>query len=259
MKKRNVTAISFFAIFYIGFGFFLYINQERVIYRPFPQDFLSCERFSDVEKVTYRDTRMYVSQNTTTNGFVVLYHGNAGSACDRAFYADLFSNAGYGYIIVEYAGYSNDIRKTTHELIKTDVQNVIDYAEASNRIITTVVGESIGSGPATYHTSLSAPDRLLLITPFTDLTDLAQDRFWFYPAGLLVDNAFDNTEKLADYNGTVGIIHGTDDSVIPFRLGRKLYESIGSEKVLYSIETANHNNLFNYSETYTAIFNFLAN
>jgi fermentation-respiration switch protein FrsA (DUF1100 family) len=257
MKMRNKTALSIFAIFYIGFGFFLFINQERVIYRPFPQDFAACTNFSAAEKVTTYGTRMYVSQ--TSDHVIVLYHGNAGSACDRAFYANLFEQAGYGYAIVEYAGYSNDIRQTTHELIKRDVENVITYFKNNERTISVVVGESIGTGPATYHASVAAPERVLLITPFTDLADLAQDRFWFYPTSFLVDNAFDNVANLAQYEGTVGIIHGTDDDVIPYRFGRTLYEAIGTEKTLFTIEGADHNNLFSFSETYAGINAFLKN
>lgn len=257
MKKRDQIALSIFAIFYVGFGFFLYINQERIIYRPFPQDFARCPNFAATERVTTNGTRMYVSE--TNEPVVVLYHGNAGSACDRSFYANLFAQAGYGFAIVEYAGYSNDIRQTTHDLIKADVRNVITYFENEGRVIAGVVGESIGTGPATYHATIAPPAQLLLITPFTDLTALAQDRFWFYPAGWLVDNAFDNVANLEQYEGRVGIIHGTDDGVIPYRLGQELYETINSEKTLFRIEGADHNDLFSYTETTAALLSFLGN
>jgi hypothetical protein len=108
----NKIAIGIFLVFYLGFGTFLTLRQEHVVYLPFPQDFTTCPAFSAAEKVSHQGTRMYVSNLHMPT--VVLYHGNAGSACDRYFYADLFSLAGYGYIIVEYAGYSNDPTPTTH-------------------------------------------------------------------------------------------------------------------------------------------------
>ena len=254
MKKQNVRALSLFAIFYIGFGFFLFMNQERIVYQPFTQDFATCTNFAAAEKVTANGTRMYVSQGDQP--VIVLYHGNAGSACDRAFYAEIFTSAGYGYAIVEYAGYSNDPRQTTHDLIKTDVQNVISYFENEGREVYGVTGESIGTGPASYHASLRAPEKLLLITPFTNLRDLAQDRFWFYPTSLLVDNAFDNVKNLENYNGNVGIIHGRKDSVIPYSFSENLSKQIETEVTLFTIEQADHNNLFLYDETYQAINSF---
>jgi pimeloyl-ACP methyl ester carboxylesterase len=255
MSKRNRRALSLFAIFYIGFGFFLFLNQERIVYRPFPQDFGSCPALASAEQVNASGTRMYVNQDSAP--VIVLYHGNAGSACDRAWYAMQIEAAGYGYAIVEYAGYSNDPRQTTHDLIKQDVRNVIAYFTETNHPVVGIIGESIGSGPASYHASIAPPAQLLLITPFTSLKDVAQDRFWFYPAGLLVDNAFDTVAKLAAYEGTVTIIHGTDDTVIPFRFGQAVYNSIATEKTLIAVDGADHNNLLGYPETQAAITQFL--
>ncbi len=120
-----MIAIGIFVVFYVVFGVYLTINQENIIYQPWSQDFDSCIGFKDAQKVTHNGTRMYVRSGE--RGVVVLYHGNAGSACHRDFYAEQFIKAGYGYIVVEYAGYSNDTRKTTHKLVKQDVVNVVSY------------------------------------------------------------------------------------------------------------------------------------
>jgi len=255
MKKRNIVALAIFALFYISFGVFLTLNQEKIVYHPFPGDFESCSNFASAEKITYQGTRMYVS--TTTGPTIVLYHGNAGSACDRYFYAAEFTQAGYGYIIVEYAGFSNDIREPSHELIKKDVENVISYLQSKNIEESIVVGESIGTGFATHHAHLDPPERLLLISPFTNLSDIAKERFWFYPTSLLVDDALDNVASLKNYSGEVTIIHGTDDSIIPYKLGRQLFESITTEKNFISITGVGHNDLFTVQQTFSALQDFL--
>jgi pimeloyl-ACP methyl ester carboxylesterase len=198
---------------------------------------------------------MYVS--TTTGPVVVLYHGNAGSACDRAFYTQFFTDAGYGYVLVEYAGFSNDPREPSHELIKQDVRNVISYLQTTKVNGVAIVGESIGTGFAAYHASLAPPQKLLLITPFTDLLDIAKGRFWLYPTSLLVDNALDNTTALKNYRGNVTIIHGAEDSIIPYKLGQRLFNSLSAEKEFVTITGSDHNDLFTYQETSTAIQNFL--
>jgi esterase/lipase len=255
MKKRNKIALSIFVVFYISFGVFITLNQESIVYHPFPQDFVSCPGFEEAKKVTYQGTRMYVSE--TSGPTAVLYHGNAGSACNRDFYANLFTQANYSYIIVEYAGFSNDVQSPSHELIKQDVKNVISYLEKENVERVVVVGESIGTGFAAYHASIAPPKELLLISPFTDLKDVARGRFWFYPTSLLVDNALDNIEALHTYTGEVTIIHGTEDKIIPYKLGEKLYNSIQTEKNITPVQDAGHNNLFTFEETYSAINEFL--
>lgn len=255
MRRRNLIVIGIFLLFYVAFGFFLTLNQERVVYQPGKQDFHECPALNTADAVTFRNTRMYVAD--LAKPVAVLYHGNAGSACDRSFYADLFSAAGYGYILVEYAGYSNDPRITTHELVKQDVVNVTTYLKAQQIEPAAVVGESVGTGAATYHTTLAPPEKLLLITPFTDLVAVAQKRFWFYPTTLLVDNAFDNVENLKTYNGRVTIIHGTNDTIIPIDLGQQLFSTLETERQFVAIPEAGHNDLFRYTKTRDSIKHFL--
>lgn len=255
MQKRNKIVLAIFAIYYVSFGILITLYQEKIIYHPNSQDFKGCVDFQDAEKVSYLGTRMYVKD--TDKPTIVLYHGNAGSACDRSFYADIFTQAGYGYIIVEYAGYSNDVVKPSHELIKQNVQDVVAYIKENDISSVTVVGESIGTGIASFHASLQSPDTLLLISPFTSLADIAKSRFWFYPTSILVDNAFDTVSFLTQYKNPVTIIHGNKDTIIPHKLGKKLFELLQTQKEFITIHGAGHNDLFVYPETYTAITDFL--
>jgi len=256
MFKRNKIALGIFAVFYISFGAYITVNQEKIIYQPGSQDFESCRGFADAEKISHKGTRMY--KKAGDNGVVVLYHGNAGSACNRVFYAKLFERAGYGYIVPEYAGYSNDMRTPTHELIKGDVQNVVSYLGINDMQSVVVIGESIGTGMASFHTSLLAPEKLLLISPFSSLTDVAQRRFWFYPAFLLVENAFDNISLLSSYQGYVTIVHGEKDAIISQKSGLKLYEYLHtSKKEFVSVEGYGHNDLFSSPIPYEVIHKVL--
>lgn len=116
-----------------------------------------------------------------------------------------------------------------------------------------VLGESIGTGFASYHASLQPPDQLILLAAFTDLLDIAKNRFWFYPTSLMVDNALDNEVFLQDYRGRVLQIHGDQDTIIPYELGQKLHASISTEKQFVTITGAGHNDLFKYEQTYQVI------
>ncbi len=257
MKKQNKIALTIFIVFYILFGVAISIFQERIIYRPTTQSFDTCEEFQSASKINYHGTRMYVKD--INKPVVVLYHGNAGSACDRYFYADMFNQAGYGYVVVEYAGFSGDSNKPSHNLVKQNVQDVIDYLNENKISNVTVVGESIGTGVASYHASLQSPSKLLLISPFSNLSDVAKNHFWFYPTFFMVDNAFDNGILLNEYRNQVTIIHGDKDDVIPYKLSKKLYDELNTKKELVTIKNAGHNDLFSYPETYTAILSFLKN
>jgi len=83
--------ISIIAVFvYVGLGVYLYVKQASYIYFPDATNFQTCPFFKDAEKIVHNNTRMYYKQNG--DQLAVIYHGNAGSACDRWYFADLFNS-----------------------------------------------------------------------------------------------------------------------------------------------------------------------
>lgn len=241
--RRNLIALGIFLAFYFAFGILLTVFQERIIYLPDARPFNDCPALENAERVEYEGTRLYVLGKG--NRVAVIYHGNAGSACDRASIADAFASAGYSVVVPEYAGYSGDDRAPTHEAIREDARHVVDYLATKRYASTVVLGESIGTGLASLHASIAPPDKLILVSPFTDLAAVARHRFWFYPTSFLVDNAYDNRAALREYGGSVLILHGTDDAVIPYELGEQLFASLPAKaKAFLPIEGAGHNDMY---------------
>ncbi|MEK7628006.1 MAG: alpha/beta hydrolase [Patescibacteria group bacterium] len=250
--RRNLIALAFFLFFYGAFGALLFFKQESIVYQPWPQDFDNCPALTSAERVTHQDTRIYFKNNGPK--IVVIYHGNAGSACDRAFMASFFEQYGYSYALVEYAGYSNDAVSPRHDRVKKDVEHIVSFLEEHEFRQVMVVGESIGTGAAAFHAAIKSPSKLVLISPFTDLIDIARHRFWFYPTLLLVKNAFDNQSLLSRYLGPVLVLHGDADTIIQTSLGKELFESLQSkEKHMEIIQGAGHNTMFEYPATYESI------
>lgn len=250
--KSNVIALGIFLFFYIVFGLVVTRSQERMIYLPGAQNFSECPALRNAEQISFEGTRLYFRNNGPMVG--VMYHGNASSACDNAFMAQLLDEAGYSYVLPEYTGYSNDSSTPSHAAIKQDVRHVIDFLSTRHFEHAIVIGQSIGTGVATYHASIQPPAKLILISPFSNLTDVARARFWYYPVALMVDNAFDNVDLLSQYRGSLLVLHGDKDSTIPESLGEKLFSTVsGTDKRMVIIHGAGHNDMFEFSETYIAI------
>lgn len=255
-QPSSIGVIWFLLVLYVSYGAYLVFTQERIVYQPTPQDFVGCREFRDAEKVAHQGTRMYFKDNGPR--IVVLYHGNYGSACDRGLLARIFEQAGYSYLVVEYAGYSNDPERPTHERVKKDTENVVAYLGTKNFSKIVVAGESIGVGSAAYHASLMPPQRLLLISSFTRLSRIAHEHFWYYPTSLFVKDPFDASEFLADFTGELQLIHGEKDDIVPLSLGQELFESLtSSRKEMVIIPESGHNDLFTFTETYQTIADFL--
>lgn len=256
LNTTSKKALLFFVIFYVVFGVWLTVFQEEIIYMPFAQDFKNCPAFSSAEAIQFGTTRAYYKM--VGENLAVLYHGNAGSACDRDYWATIFERSGYSYLIVEYTGYSSDENRPSHAGIKENVRDVVAFISSHQFTHVLVVGESIGSGPASFHASLLPPEKLLLVSAFSDLKELGESIYWFYPASLMVKNAFDNVTLLQEYRGDVLVVHGKNDTVIPEKIGRTLFAGINSDsKGFISIAGAGHNDIFSFPDTTTAMYGFL--
>jgi uncharacterized protein len=241
---------------YLLFGLFLFLNQKSFIYYPDKQDFNSCKEFSDAEKIVVNGTKIYFKNNSDI--MVVFYHGNAGSACDRSFIKNQIEKVGYSYAFVEYAGYSNDTKKTSKNRILKDVENTNSFLLQKNYKEIIVIGESIGTGPASYHSSISHVSKLVLISPFNKLSDVAKKTYSLYPLSILLTENYDNEKWLKYYNGAVLIIHGDKDTFVPSDLSLKLFNTLTAKDKQYKIiNGASHNDIYNYEETFNELELFL--
>jgi uncharacterized protein len=109
----------------------------------------------------------------------------------------------------------------------------------------TVYGQSIGSGAASYHTSLGNVDSLILVTPFSSLTDVVQSKYTIYPAALLLREKYNNVKWLKNYEGRLLILHGDNDFIIPHKFSQKLFDKVHTQKKEYVlIEDKGHNDIW---------------
>jgi hypothetical protein len=89
-----------------------------------------------------------------------------------------------------------------------------------------VVGESIGSGPASVLATVSPPpDKIVLVTPYDVLSKVAGYHFPYLPVGLMLRDNWNNVRALKGYQGPLEIFGARDDTIIPIRFARALAES----------------------------------
>ena len=247
LKKNAINISIAFLIVYILFGLFLFFNQKSILYYPNNQDFNQCNGFSDYEKMNFNGTRFYFKQGTQDK-VIVYYHGNAGSACDRSYLKSTFEQSNASLIFVEYTGYSDDNVKPSKKLILKDVENIHEYIAEKNYKNIIVYGQSIGSGAASYHAYLGKVNDLILATPFSKLVDVVQSKYIIYPAFILLREKYDNKKWLENYEGSLLIVHGDNDLVIPNKFSQDLFEDISNKNKNYVlIEGKGHNDIWSSS------------
>lgn len=249
-KKRIKNAVANLAfslfIFYILFGIFFFFFQKSFIYYPDETDFETCSNFKNYQKIIFEETRFYFLNQS--QDVIIYYHGNYGSACDRGLLKSSFESTNKSIIFVEFTGYSNDVTKPNKEELLKNAQEMHTFIEQNNFENVLVYGQSIGTGPATYHASLGNVNTLILTSPFNSFTELVQSKIKIYPQFIITEK-YDNQKSLENFQGKVIILSGEKDTIIPQEHSQKLFENLNTKnKTFYSISQADHNTLWYSAE-----------
>lgn len=217
-----------------------------------------CPELGELTIIDAEGTRAYFIASTSSTKIAVLYHGNAERACDSAYLVPTLTALQYDVLLVEYAGYAGDPgQRPSVERLLYDVERVDRWIAAKDYKEVAIIGRSIGTGFAAYHASLRSPDRLLLISPFDSLSNLAQEHYTLYPTSLLLKRDLDNITN-ASKAKRVLIIHGRNDKVIPVERGRALYDELPTDtKTFIEVPLAAHDDVLGSPDAWSAVREFL--
>jgi pimeloyl-ACP methyl ester carboxylesterase len=177
---------------------------------------------------------------------VVHFHGNAEQLVDQEDIVAAFRQHGLGCLAVEYPGYGPAGGQTPSEsaifaAADAALRYLVDSLDVPRERIV-LEGRSLGTGVAVEMAARGWGSRLVLVSPFTSIAELAAHTFPFLPARLLVRDRFDNASRAERIQIPVLILHGTHDEVIPFEMGRRL-AGLFPRARLETVPGAGHNDV----------------
>ncbi len=145
----------------------------------------------------------------------LMLHGNGGQAAHRAYVLSHLGAQDALYVL-EYPGYG--LRPGAPSRPSFDQAALQAYENLRNEFPQTpmgVLGESIGSGPAsTLASAAKPPDKIVLVVPFDSLTSVASDHLPWLPIRLLLQDRWDNVDALKSFTGPLEIYGATQDRII---------------------------------------------
>lgn len=170
----------------------------------------------------------------------LMLHGNGGQASQRG-YVRPRMNARDALYVMEYPGYGARSGRPSRDAFNAAAADAL--AELRRQFPAKkigVIGESIGTGPASWLGSLShPPDKIVLVVPFDRLERVAKAKFPYLPVGLIMRDKWDNAVALRDYAGELEIYGAVDDQIIPVEHARDLAESLPRAK--FTVLPGGHN------------------
>ncbi len=184
-----------------------------------------------------------IQETGHSKGVVVVFHGNAGTAWHRVYYAEALGRLGYRVLLAEYPAYGGRKGKPGEKTFVRDAKETVQeaYSEFGGPLY--LWGESLGCGVvAGVAADTAIPIKgIALITPWDSLPSLAQNLYWFLPVRWLMLDRYNNIKNLKSYSGPVAVLVAGQDEIIPKKLELKLYESLSRPKKLWIFENAGHN------------------
>jgi uncharacterized protein len=163
----------------------------------------------------------------------LMFHGNAGQASDRTYALASFS-AQDSVFILEYPGFGKRGGVPTMESLRSAATEAYHLLRRSfPKTPVCVVGESIGTGPASFLATLDPPpDKVVLIAPFDNLLSVAKDHFPGFLVSLLLTHKWDNSEALSHYKGPVQIFAAARDTIIRPQHARALASTVTNSSLV---------------------------
>lgn len=170
-------------------------------------------------------------------------HGNAEDLGSTSV-LDLLHQSGFGIYAYDYPGYGHSSGSPSDRSCYSAIELAYDdlvknYGTSDQKII--LVGQSVGSGPASYLATNKQVAGLVLVTPLTSIYRVA----FSYP--IFPRDRFPNIDRIKNIQTPLMVIHGDQDEIIPQSHGKALIEAHSGKNFFHDIKGRGHNNI--YGET----------
>jgi dienelactone hydrolase len=196
----------------------------------------------------------------SARGVILYLHGNTGGMETWGKLAPFYTSLGYDFFVVDYRGYgkSGGTIKNESQLF-SDLQTVYDTLKScypENKI--TVMGYSIGTGPAAMLAANNNPKQLILDAPYYSLIDAVQQ---LYPKATLSDLPFrlDTYTYLAKTACPIVIFHGDSDKEFYYGGSLKLKTLFKQGDTLITLKGQDHGDFEKNSDYIRSLHYLLVN
>lgn len=240
-------------VMYSAMVVYLYINQRSLIFIP--------SSFNESVEYFFKDLYLesedgskihawWVEADNPIGVTLVYCHGNAAVLSSLVHVAEIFRDYGFDTIVFDYRGYGRSKGgKLTEDGAVQDV--IAAYTSVKKEKNQPVIfwGHSLGSSICANALRVTEAKGIILEGAFTSIYDMAKVNYPFVPIfdSLLLDKF--NTEAYLDDRPKL-FIHAEKDSIIPIRLGRKLYESASEPKKWITVPDIDHNDFPDVADRY---------
>lgn len=173
----------------------------------------------------------WVEPASDTAPVYLYFHGNAETLASRDGRFMLLTRDGAGLLGVSWRGYGGSTGSPSEQGFRRDGIAAYEWLVANGieprRLI--VFGESIGTNIALWLSAQQPTGALVLDSPYTAITELAQRRYPWLPVALLARDPLDSMPWAAEVDVPAFVFHCTGDRVVPYDMGEQVFAALATQ------------------------------
>jgi len=240
---------------------------SKIIYQPQQKQRVTP---ADV-KLPYEEVVFQASDGTGLSGWwvpaedargtMLFCHGNGGNISGYVETVITGNRLGLNVFIFDYRGYGKSEGKPSEQGTYEDAEAAWGFLVRQKRVPPEKIviwGRSLGGPIAARIASRHLSGPVILESTFTSLHDLVDEKFGWFFSFLVWGYSYDTEKYLDKIHAPVLIVHSPDDEMIPYKHGRKLYETAGEPKSFLEIRGSHNRGFLESRQVYeSSINNFL--
>jgi fermentation-respiration switch protein FrsA (DUF1100 family) len=174
---------------------------------------------------------------------LLFFHGNAGNLSDRAgLTIELATRTRSEVFIVGYRGYGRSEGRPDEDGLYLDAhaawRHLTEDGVKPGRIV--IFGKSLGGAVAVDLAIREPAAGLIVESSFSSIPDMARVHYPFVPR-FMIRTRMDSLAKVPLVSCPKLFIHSHVDEVVPYRLGRRLFDAASEPKSFLEVVGAGHN------------------
>jgi hypothetical protein len=247
MNKIYYTLIFVLAV-YLVITLFLYFFQRNLLYYPSGNNYSGDRLTVPIEKVKIKTQdniellSWYHKKNVSDYKTILFFHGNAGTLDNRIYKLNFLGNLDVNFLIIAWRGYSGSSGKPSEFGLYQDAKSALNWLNSKGITDDKIVlyGESLGTSVAIEVGQNRNFAGIILEAPFTSMIDIGKKHYPFFPVKLLLKDKYVSKNKIKNIKSPVLVMHGKEDKIVPFYMGKKIYDLANQPKFKYFPDDDDH-------------------
>ena len=168
------------------------------------------------------------------------FHGNAGFLLSQYQAITPLLKYGFQAFVFDYSGFGFSEGKATRDNVLLDGNSALTYIKSREDVKNTklvIYGQSLGGNLSAVVAQQRETDidGLVIEGAFSSHKDIAAKTAGVF-GRLLVSEKYSAYKSIRTFKKPVLIIHSTEDEVIPFKMGQKIFDNTIAPKEFYEIK-----------------------